>query len=86
MKGRFYSVFAIAALVATAACGGDGAEGGEAGAASTVSADTALVQGQDVMTQPAVVPTQDTAVATTTGTMDSAQTGGTMADTTAPKQ
>lgn len=84
MKARFYTTFAIAALAATAACGGEGAEGDEA---ATMTADTALVQGQDVMTQPAVVPTQDTAVTTTTGMMDSAQAGGTTAtDTTAPKQ
>lgn len=75
MKIRTLSILSLAAIVSLAACGGDDAEGeGE-----VVNQDTSVVSGTDTVSQPTVVPTQDTVVQTTT--VDTIQGEGT--DTTA---
>lgn len=76
MKARIFSVIAIAAIVS--ACGGGEGEAGGTAENSTTTADTAVVPGQDTVSQPMVVPTQDTAVTqtTTTTTTDTTQSQG----------
>lgn len=76
MIKRIFSIAALSMMVA--ACGGD--EGGE-GEATVDSTSVTTVPGQDTISQPTVVPTQDSVVTTTTTTTDTvqgqAQTGGT---------
>lgn len=63
IKIRNLSVLAFAAVFGLAACGGDDAEGGDG---EMVSQDTSVIAGQDTVSQPAIVPTQDTVISTTT--------------------
>ncbi len=56
MDKRIYSVLAVA--FALAACGGDGAGGGD----EAQPTDTTIVQSQDTVQVPTVVPTQDTII------------------------
>jgi len=76
IKIRNLSVLAFAAVFGLAACGGDGAEG-EGG--EVVNQDTSVVAGSDTVSQPAIVPTQDTVVSTTT--VDTTQGQGQATDT-----
>ena len=62
IKIRNLSVLAFAAVFGLAACGGDDAEG----EGDVVSQDTSVIAGQDTISQPTIVPTQDTVVQTTT--------------------
>jgi hypothetical protein len=56
-KSRYLSILALSAFVGLTACGGDDADGDDA-----TAQDTSVVAGQDTVSQPAVVPTQDTVV------------------------
>lgn len=77
MKIRTLSILSLAAIVSLTACGGGDAEGeGE-----VVNQDTTVVSGMDTVTQPAVVPTQDTVVQTTT--VDTIQGEGQATDSVA---
>lgn len=86
MKIRTLSFLAVAALVSLTACGGgDEAEGGD----TQTTADTMVTPGTDTVSQPAVVPTQDTTIIEQTTTTDTTVKQGdatdtTVADTTQP--
>ena len=79
MKIRTLSILSLAAIVGLTACGGDAEGEGE-----VVNQDTAVVSGMDTVSQPTVVPTQDTVVQTTTvDTIQGSASGDTMGmDTT----
>jgi hypothetical protein len=65
MKFRTLSILALAAIAATGCKKSDTSEGTE-----TTTADSAVVPGTDTVSQPTVVPTQDTVVTSTTTTTD----------------
>jgi len=75
MKIRTLGILAIAAIAAT------GYKKADSDGAETTTADTSVVPGTDTISQPTVVPTQDTMVTTTTTETDTTHGSGT--DTTA---
>ena len=70
------AIVALAAVATLAACKKADSDGAE-----TTTADSAVVPGTDTISQPTVVPTQDTVVTTTTTETDTVHGSGT--DTTA---
>ena len=75
MKIRTLGILAIAAIAATGCKKSDTSDGAE-----TTAADTSVVAGTDTVSQPTVVPTQDTVVTTTTQETDTVH--GNATDTT----
>ncbi|HVG46076.1 MAG TPA: hypothetical protein VM890_15140 [Longimicrobium sp.] len=75
MKIRTLGILAIAAIAAT------GCKKADSDGAETTTADSTVVAGTDTVSQPTVVPTQDTVVTTTTQETDTVH--GNATDTTA---
>lgn len=80
-KSRYLSILALSAFVGLAACAREGAEG----EGDVVKEDTSVVPGQDTISQPAVVPTQDTVVTTVTQDTIEGEARDTAAEDTAAK-